>query len=143
MAVGAVTPPETVMRDAAPDGPRKEYRTMVQLGQAAEQLLEYIKQHPMMNCDQFVIGFIESVREIAQRGDTTPALSRVEEALRQIQQNTTNGFKQIQKDTEDIRQRVLTIEKQAPINTAPTATNSSSFWRTHYATSCDDLGQAW
>jgi hypothetical protein len=36
MAVGAVTPPETVMRDAALDGPRHEYRTMVQLGQAAE-----------------------------------------------------------------------------------------------------------
>jgi hypothetical protein len=92
MAVGVDTPPETVMRDAAPDGPRQEYRTMVQLGQAAEQLLEHIKQRPMMNCDQFVIGFIESVREIAQRGDTTPALSRVEEALRQIQQDTTNGF---------------------------------------------------
>jgi hypothetical protein len=61
----------------------------------------------MMNCDQFVIGFIESVRKIAQRGDTTPALSRVEEALRQIQQDTTNGFKQIRKDTEDIRQDVL------------------------------------
>jgi hypothetical protein len=84
MAVGAVTPPERVMRDAAPDGPRQEYQTMVQLGQAAEQLLEHIKQRPMMNCDQFIIGFIESVREITQRGDTTPALSRVEEALRQI-----------------------------------------------------------
>ncbi|KAB8069119.1 hypothetical protein BDV29DRAFT_183327, partial [Aspergillus leporis] len=56
----------------------------------------------MMNGDQIVIGFIESVREIAQQGDTTPALDRVEEALRQIQQDTTNGFKQIQKDTEDI-----------------------------------------
>jgi hypothetical protein len=44
------------------------------------------------------------------------------------------SFKQIQKDNEDIRQRVSTIEKQAPINIAPTTTNSSSFWRTHYAT---------
>jgi hypothetical protein len=71
----------------------------------------------MMNCDQFVIGFIESVREIAQRGDTTPALSRVGEALHQIQQDTTNGFKQIQKDTEDIQQQVSIIEKQAPTAT--------------------------
>jgi hypothetical protein len=36
MAVGAVTPPETVMRDAAPDGPRLQCRTMEQLGRAAE-----------------------------------------------------------------------------------------------------------
>jgi hypothetical protein len=48
------------------------------------------------------LDFIESVREIAPQGDTTSALGRVEEALRQIQQDTTNGFKQIRKDTEDI-----------------------------------------
>jgi hypothetical protein len=57
MVVGAVPPPETVMRDAAPDGPRLQYRTMEQLVQAAEQLLKQIKQSPMMNCGQFVIGF--------------------------------------------------------------------------------------
>jgi hypothetical protein len=107
---------------------------MEQLGKAAEQVLKHIKQRPMMNGDQIVIGFIESVREIAQRGDTTPALDRVEEALRQIQRDMINGFKQIQKDTEDIRQRVSIIEKQASINIAPTTTNSSSFWQTHYAT---------
>jgi hypothetical protein len=38
----------------------------------------------MTNWSQFVIGFIESMCEIAQQGDTTPAMSRVEEALRQI-----------------------------------------------------------
>jgi hypothetical protein len=37
-----------------------------------------------MNYDQFVIEFIESVREIAQQGDTTPALDHVEKALYQI-----------------------------------------------------------
>jgi hypothetical protein len=64
-----------------------------------------------MNYEQLVIGFIESVREVAQGGDSTAAMIRVEEALRHIQQNTDNGFKQIRKDTEDIRQRVSTIEK--------------------------------
>jgi hypothetical protein len=108
---------------------------MEQLGQAAEQVLKHIKQRSMMNCDQFVIGFIESVREIAQQGDTTPALDRVEEALRQIQHDTTNGFKQIRKDTEDIRQQVSTIEKQVPTAMAPTVINPQSFWRTHYTMS--------
>jgi hypothetical protein len=36
MVVKAVTPLEMVMRDAALDGPRQEYQTMVQLGQVAE-----------------------------------------------------------------------------------------------------------
>jgi hypothetical protein len=37
-----------------------------------------------MNYDQFVIGFIKNMREIIQQDDTTPVLSLVEEALRQI-----------------------------------------------------------
>jgi hypothetical protein len=65
MAVGTVTPPKTVVRDAAPNGACLQYRIMEQLGQAAEQVLKYIKQRPIMNGDQFVIGFIESMREIA------------------------------------------------------------------------------
>jgi hypothetical protein len=99
MAVGVATQPETVMQDAAPDGLRYHYRTMEQLSQAADQLLGHIKQRPEINWDQFVIRFIESVREFAQQGGPTVALSRVEEALHQIQQNTTIAFTKLQKDT--------------------------------------------
>jgi hypothetical protein len=81
MAVRAATPLEMVMRDAAPDGSLLQYRTMKQLGQAAEQVLKCIKQCLIMNYNQFIIGFIKSVCEIAQQGDTTPALDQVEETL--------------------------------------------------------------
>ncbi|KAB8070612.1 hypothetical protein BDV29DRAFT_180689 [Aspergillus leporis] len=44
-----------------------------------------------MNYEQLVIGFIESVREVAQGGDSTAAMVRVEEALRHIHKTQTTA----------------------------------------------------
>lgn len=78
--------------------PPKHLTSMEELGKAAQETLHYINNNKERLGDEFIIGFVNRVREFAKTanpGEATDALASFRKALEQVQQDTALIRKEI------------------------------------------------